>query len=112
MIAKPTRALMGVSMRCSEPGPRAPVAIHASRGPGRWVVRRRDDMKGLILIGLIVLAIGKLKLTPTITLQGVRARWYGLTLVVTAFPFQWLMQHLFPLVLPSQILQDRIWLMV
>ena len=26
-------------MRCSEPGHRAPVAIHASRGPGRWLVR-------------------------------------------------------------------------
>ena len=25
-------------MRCSEPGHRAPVAIYASRGPGRWVV--------------------------------------------------------------------------
>jgi hypothetical protein len=24
-----------LTMRCSEPGPRAPVAIHASRGPGR-----------------------------------------------------------------------------
>jgi len=28
-------------MRCSEPGPRALVAIHASRGPGRWVVSCR-----------------------------------------------------------------------
>src|SRR6186713_3225712 len=27
-------------MRCSEPGHRAPVAIVASREPGRWVVRR------------------------------------------------------------------------
>ena len=25
----------GLTMRCSEPGPRALVAIHASRGPGR-----------------------------------------------------------------------------
>ena len=76
------------------------------------LIRLRDDMRGLIIIGLVVLAIGKLKLTPQIILEGVRARWYGLTLVVTAIPFQWLMQHLFLLVLPSQILQDRIWLMV
>ena len=44
-------------MRCSEPGHRATVPIDASRGPGRWVVRRhlraqranpksrRDDMR-------------------------------------------------------------------
>ena len=61
-------------------------------------------MRGLIVIGLIVLAIGKLKLTPTIVLEGVRARWYGLTLILTAFPFQWLVRQGF-LVLPSQIAQ-------
>ena len=65
-------------------------------------------MKALILIGLIVLAIGKLKITPTITLEGVRARWYGLTLLVTAFPFQWLVQQGF-LSLPSQIVHNQIW---
>ena len=33
-------------MRCSEPGHRAVVAIHASRGPGRraWVVRTHNTI--------------------------------------------------------------------
>jgi hypothetical protein len=65
-----------------------------------------------MVIGLVVCAIGKLKLTPTITLEGVRARWYGLTLFATAIPFYWLMRQLYLLVLPSQILHDRIWLMM
>ena len=64
-----------------------------------------------MVIGLIVLAIGKLKLTPTITLDGVRARWYGLTLILTAFPFQWVVRQGF-LALPSQIAQDGMWGMV
>jgi hypothetical protein len=68
-------------------------------------------MYGLMIIGLVVCAIGKLKLTPTITLEGVRARWYGLTLFATATPFYWLMRQLYLLALPSRILHDRIWLM-
>jgi hypothetical protein len=35
---------MTATMRCSEPGHRAPVAIHASRGPGRWVVRPLHEL--------------------------------------------------------------------
>jgi hypothetical protein len=31
-------------MRCSEPGHRVAVAIHASRGPSRWVVGRCTSM--------------------------------------------------------------------
>jgi hypothetical protein len=66
----------------------------------------------LMIIGLVVCAIGKLKLTPTITLEGVRARWYGLTLFITAIPFYWLVRQLYLLVLPSQILHDKNWTMV
>jgi len=66
----------------------------------------------LMIIGLVVCAIGKLKLTPTITLEGVRARWYGLTLFVTAIPFYWLLRRLFLMLIPSQILHDQIWMMV
>ena len=43
-------------MRCSEPGHRVQVAIHASRGPGRWVVRRQPAMRLILLI----LALGLL----------------------------------------------------
>src|SRR6266566_5920136 len=32
-------------MRCSEPGHRVQVASHASRGPGRWVVRRHEHAR-------------------------------------------------------------------
>jgi hypothetical protein len=66
----------------------------------------------LMFIGLVVCAIGKLKLTPTITLEGVRARWYGLTLFVTAIPFYWLVRQLYLLALPSQIMHDKNWMMV
>lgn len=41
----------------------------------------------LIIVGIVVLAVGKLKLTRSIILTGKRARWFGLTLVVTAAPF-------------------------
>jgi hypothetical protein len=41
----------------------------------------------LIVVGIVVLAVGKLKLTRSIVLTGKRARWYGLTLLVTAIPF-------------------------
>jgi len=48
----------------------------------------------LMMIGLVVCAIGKLKLTPAITLVGRRARWYGITLFATATPFSWLLRQL------------------
>jgi len=69
-------------------------------------------MYALVIIGLVVCATGKLRLTRTITLEGVRARWYGLTLFATAIPFFWLMRQLYSLALPNQILHDRIWSMV
>ena len=41
-----------VTMRCSEPGHRAPVAIHASCGPGRWsfggTARVKQGLKRLV----------------------------------------------------------------
>ena len=69
-------------------------------------------MYALMIIGLVVCATGKLRLTPAITLRGVRARWYGLTLFATAIPFFWLMRQLYSLALPNQILHDRIWSMM
>ena len=65
----------------------------------------------LMIIGLVVCAIGKLKLTPTITLVGVRARWYGLTLFATAIPFYWLLRRIFLALIPSEILHNGIWMM-
>ena len=61
----------------------------------------------LLIIGIVVCVIGKLKLTPTITLEGVRARWYGLTLLLTAIPFDWLIKQLFYLLVRSQIFTER-----
>ena len=50
-----------LTMRCSEPGPRVPVAIPASRGPGRcaWVVRRfyASRVKIPFIIAVIAVAI-------------------------------------------------------
>jgi hypothetical protein len=66
----------------------------------------------LMVIGLVVCAIGRLKLTPSITLEGIGARWYGLILFATAIPFYWLMTHLYLLVLPRRILHDSVWLML
>jgi hypothetical protein len=37
-----------LTMRCSEPGWCVTVAIVASRGPGRWVVRRRPARLGFL----------------------------------------------------------------
>ena len=73
----------------------------------RSLVRLLDVMYVLMVIGLVVCAIGKLKLTRAITLEGMRARWYGVALFVTAIPFYWLAKHLFVLVLPRQVLGDR-----
>jgi hypothetical protein len=64
-------------------------------------------MYGLMIIGLVVCAIGKLKLTPTITLVGIRARWYGITLFISAVPVSWVLRQLL-LLLPSQILQNQL----
>ncbi len=44
-------------MRCSEPGHRVPVAIHTSRGPGRWVVRRLSRMSTVFKYCLIALSV-------------------------------------------------------
>jgi hypothetical protein len=66
----------------------------------------------LMIIGLVVCAIGKLKLTPTITLEGVRARWYGLALFITAIPYYWLARYLFLMLLPSQVLHDQLFMSV
>jgi hypothetical protein len=64
----------------------------------------------LMIIGLVVCAIGKLKLTPTITLEGVRARWYGLTLVVTSIPYYWVSRYIFLLLLPSQVIHNQLFM--
>ena len=80
------------------------------RGRGSaWVVRLLTIMYVLMFIGLVVCAIGKLKLTPTITLVGVRARWYGLTLFATAIPFYWLVRQLYLIALPSLFSRRRFW---
>ena len=43
-------------------------------------------MIAVMIIGLVVLALGKVKVTREIVLTGKRARWYGFTLFLTAIP--------------------------
>ena len=43
-------------------------------------------MIAVMIIGLVVLVLGKVKVTRGIVLTGKRARWYGLTLFLTAIP--------------------------
>jgi hypothetical protein len=66
-------------------------------------------MIGLMIIGLVVLAIGKLKLTRAIVLVGKKARWYGLTLLLTAIPFTLLVGGIIAAVTPAEILNHPLW---
>lgn len=66
-------------------------------------------MIGLIIIGIVVLALGKLKLTRSLVLVGKRARWYGLTLVITAIPFTLIVGGLIGAVTPESVLTHPLW---
>jgi hypothetical protein len=66
-------------------------------------------MIALLLIGLVVLIIGKLRLTRSIRLAGKRARWYGLTLFVTAIPFALLIGALVRSITPEAVLINPLW---
>lgn len=58
----------------------------------------------LVIIGIVVLAVGKLKLTPSLVLTGKKARWYGLTLMLTAIPFTLVIGNLIAAVIPEALL--------
>lgn len=60
----------------------------------------------LIIIGIVLLAVGKLKLTRSIVLTGKRARLYGLTLVITAVPYGLIVGGIIAAVAPEAILAN------
>ena len=66
-------------------------------------------MIALILIGLIVLIIGKVRLTRSIRLTGKRARWYGLSLLVTAIPFTLVVGTVVAYITPESVLSSVLW---
>jgi hypothetical protein len=63
----------------------------------------------LIIIGIVVLAVGKLKVTRTFVLVGKKARLYGLTLVITAIPFTMLVGGAIAAVTPESVLAHPLW---
>jgi hypothetical protein len=66
-------------------------------------------MIALLLVGLIVLIVGKLRLTRSIGLTGKRARWYGLTLLLTAIPFTLLVGTAVAAITPESVLTHPLW---
>jgi len=60
----------------------------------------------LIIVGIVVLAVGKLKLTRSIVLTGKKARWFGLMLFVTAVPFSLIVGGLLAVMTPESILAN------
>ncbi len=50
----------------------------------------------LILIGIILLFVKRVRITDSLVLSGNRAHGYGLALAVTAFPFSMLLDRLTP----------------
>jgi hypothetical protein len=65
-------------------------------------------MIGMIILGIIVLAMGKLKVTRSIVLVGKRARWYGLTLIISAIPFTLIVGGLIAAVTPESVLANPV----
>ena len=63
----------------------------------------------LLIIGLIVLAVGKLKLTRQIVLVGKQARWYGLILALTAIPFSLIIGGAIAAITPDDVLNHPLW---
>ena len=51
------RMTMRLPPNALQPGPRALVAIHASRGPGRWVVRHHMSLRTLTLLMSVALLV-------------------------------------------------------
>jgi len=63
----------------------------------------------LLLIGIVVMAVGKLRLTRSLVLVGRRARWYGLTLFLTAIPFAMIVATVAPAVASESVLMHPVW---
>jgi len=63
----------------------------------------------MIIVGIILLAVGKLRLTKSLVLVGKKARWYGLTLVITAIPFTLIVGGLIAAVIPESVLAHPVW---
>ena len=69
---------------------------------------RGDKMIGLMVIGLIVLIVGKVRVTGHLLLVGRKARWYGAFLILTAIPFGLLVGNLIVLVTPEALLGNPV----
>jgi protein-S-isoprenylcysteine O-methyltransferase Ste14 len=63
----------------------------------------------MIMIGVVVLVVGKLKLTRSLVLVGKRARMYGLALIITAIPFALIVGGLIAVMIPESILAHPAW---
>lgn len=66
-------------------------------------------MLGLLVIGAVILIVGKVKLTKSIVLVGKPARSYAKLLMVSSIPFQIFVAPLVTKVTPLEILLDPIW---
>jgi len=63
----------------------------------------------LMLIGILVMAVGRLRLTRSLVLVGRRARWYGLTLFLTAIPFTLIVATINAAIMPASALVHPAW---
>ena len=63
----------------------------------------------LMIIGIVVMAVGKLRLTRSLVLVGRRARWYGLTLFLTAIPFTLIVATVVAAITPESVLTHPVW---
>lgn len=62
-----------------------------------------------MVLGLVVLIRGSLRITRSLTLVGERARWYGLTLLLSAIPFGLIVGSLLTAVAPESVLSHPLW---
>lgn len=69
-----------------------------------------DPRTMLMIVGLVVLIVGKLRLTRSVVLAGKKARWYGLTLLLSAIPITWIVGGLIAAATAGSGLSHPLWL--